>query len=139
MRIIPVAPRYRSSHWYYPTIYPLARHFRSSPASFQSASRLYYCSAMPRLFFLHHIMQESVYKNFTKNFTDSFTEFFTICEKICEKFTELSFFVKKFTGWRMIKNSSQHVLEKLHLHVRYLKRKTRFLRNTHTMATSLNM
>ena len=25
MRLIPVAPRYRSSHWYYPTIYPLAR------------------------------------------------------------------------------------------------------------------
>ena len=57
LRIKPVAPRYSSSHWYYPTIPTLARHF--VPRRLPSSQPLAYIIAQllePRLLFFNYVI-----------------------------------------------------------------------------------
>ena len=56
LRLIPLALRRASTHWYYLTIYPLAHSLRSLTGSAHFASRLYYCSALRALPFVTHLL-----------------------------------------------------------------------------------
>ena len=90
---------------------------------------------------MHENVHIYVNKELIKFFHRKFHRFFHRIIVFCEKFIGVPFFVKKFTGWRMIhilfRARTRKIAPARQWIMFCLKRKTRFLRNIHTMTTYL--